>query len=306
MIRTVFLVHGHDSEVRDSLNHFLSEDLGLKTVVMEVETIRGRALVEKFEDLAWQCDFAIVIMTADDAVVTQGEFTPAWRVRQNVLLEAGFFWGRLGRERLAFLVDRDPQPELPSDIGGLGWIPITKDLTETKAKLRKELRAAGFFEGGISTATAGIPEDLHSVAGEDAEVVGVFPAATHEWHNTGGPVDDVLAFEGVAWNVPSGSPLAGHAVFGPYVRLEKSGVYDAWFCFRATYSGASRDEEVLILDAKMDSVLHPRIVKSHELSARYRLYGVPFDYQEGRLLELRVERRKDCDLWVSYTAITAG
>jgi predicted nucleotide-binding protein len=32
--------------------------------------------------------------------------------------------------------------ELPSDIQGLGWIPITPDLAETKLALHKELTLA--------------------------------------------------------------------------------------------------------------------------------------------------------------------
>jgi predicted nucleotide-binding protein len=66
------------------------------------------------------------------------------RARQNVVLEIGYFWGSIGRrESVAFLVEDDPIMELPNDIQGLGWIPITNDLGETKLKLRHELEHAG-------------------------------------------------------------------------------------------------------------------------------------------------------------------
>jgi hypothetical protein len=35
--------------------------------------------------------------------------------------------------------------ELPSDIQGIGWIPITPDLAETKLLLRRELVASGLI-----------------------------------------------------------------------------------------------------------------------------------------------------------------
>ena len=119
---------------------YLVEDLGMhrdRIEVMELEPFRGRTLVEKFEGVAARCRFAIIILSGDDVL--------CWplrkkRARQNVILELGFFWGRLGRENLAFLAD--PSIELPSDIVGVGYIPLTKDLAKTKQDLLKELRAA--------------------------------------------------------------------------------------------------------------------------------------------------------------------
>jgi predicted nucleotide-binding protein len=61
------------------------------------------------------------------------------RARQNVILELGYFMGQLGRERVAAIYR--PGTELPTDIHGLGYIP----LDETGAwrfKLAAELAAA--------------------------------------------------------------------------------------------------------------------------------------------------------------------
>jgi predicted nucleotide-binding protein len=139
----VFLVHGTNHQIRDKIDLYLTKDLGLDTIVMEAGPNRGRTLPEKFEEIAAKASFAIFIMTADDRLQDRNTGQPEDRPRQNVILEAGYFWGALGRRgHIAFLVESTPSLKLPSDIQGLGWIPITEDLAEAKLQLRKELEAA--------------------------------------------------------------------------------------------------------------------------------------------------------------------
>jgi predicted nucleotide-binding protein len=139
----VFIVHGHNTTVRDKIDLFLTKELKVQTVVMQAGHFGGRTLPEKFEELAATCSFAVFILTADDILKNQADNHELKRARQNVILEVGYFWGALGRlGKVAFLVDQDPQMDLPSDIQGVGWIPITSDLAETKMKLQKELEAA--------------------------------------------------------------------------------------------------------------------------------------------------------------------
>ncbi|MEK7315393.1 MAG: nucleotide-binding protein [Candidatus Eisenbacteria bacterium] len=144
----VFLVHGRNIDVRDKLNLYLTNELGLDVSVMEFGAHSGRTLPEKFEEIAQMSGFAVFLMTAEDQCRTPDGKT-AWRARQNVVLEIGYFWGALGRRgRVAFLVEENL--ELPSDIQGIGWIPITADLAATKRKLRKELEDAGFVRPTVS------------------------------------------------------------------------------------------------------------------------------------------------------------
>lgn len=143
----VFLVHGQDHNVRDRLDLFLTKELGLDTCVMEEEVGGGLTIPEKFETIASRCAFAIVIITGDDALTDETGKVTIRRARQNVILEIGYFWGRLGREgRIALLVERPKEIELPSDISGLGYIEITDDLAKTKERLRKELKGAGVIQ----------------------------------------------------------------------------------------------------------------------------------------------------------------
>ncbi len=144
--KKVFIVHGRNHVVRDSIALFLTNDLDLDISIMEAGVHGGRTLPEKFEDIASECGFAVFLLTADDDLIYAAQNRPARRARQNVILEIGFFWGALGRHgRLVFLVENHPDMELPSDIQGIGFIPITTDLFETKVKLQKELKAAGLL-----------------------------------------------------------------------------------------------------------------------------------------------------------------
>jgi predicted nucleotide-binding protein len=61
------------------------------------------------------------------------------RARQNVILELGWFQGRLGRKKVVVL--RDDDVEQPSDIAGLVYISLAN---EWERLLARELKAAGF------------------------------------------------------------------------------------------------------------------------------------------------------------------
>jgi predicted nucleotide-binding protein len=140
----VFIVHGRNETVLDKIDLYLTKDLKLQTHVMQAGPHAGRTLPEKFEEMAKVCKFAIFILTADDILIDKSSNKNIKRARQNVILEIGYFWGSLGRRgNVAFLGEADPEMELPSDIQGMGLIPITSDLAETKIQLRRELKEAG-------------------------------------------------------------------------------------------------------------------------------------------------------------------
>src|SRR6185295_1584158 len=96
-------------------------------VVMNLSGMGALSVPDIFEELASRVSAAIAIVTADDAGgfarnsangtelhVSQFVLTP--RARENVWVEVGWFWGRLGRKRV-FLWLRD-RIELPSDLQG--------------------------------------------------------------------------------------------------------------------------------------------------------------------------------------------
>lgn len=140
--RSVFVVHGRDEGLRETVARLL-ERLGFDPIILAEQPNQGRTLIEKFEANALDVGFAIVLLTADDfAVGPEGGEFPATpnRARQNVILELGYFMGRLGRSRVAALYK--PGTETPSDIHGLAYVPMSGD--SWRFELAKELQAAGY------------------------------------------------------------------------------------------------------------------------------------------------------------------
>jgi len=136
--KRVFLVHGHDEAARERVARFL-EKAGLEVVILHEQPNAGKTLIEKLEDNTG-VGYAVVLLTADDEGRARGDEALRPRARQNVVFEAGYLMGRLGRDRVALLYE--PEVELPSDIKGVVYIEADPH-GAWKEKLFKELRAAG-------------------------------------------------------------------------------------------------------------------------------------------------------------------
>jgi predicted nucleotide-binding protein len=133
----VFIVHGHDGEMKHAVARFV-ETLGLHPVILDEQANQGQTIIEKFEQHS-SVGYAIVLMSPDDEGNRKGDPVSP-RARQNVVLELGYFAGKLGRDRVCALV-RGKEIELPSDISGLVWVNYDSDW---QFKLAKELKAAKF------------------------------------------------------------------------------------------------------------------------------------------------------------------
>ena len=136
----VFIIHGHDEAVKNSAARFV-EKLGLTPIILHEQADRGDTVIEKFERHAGQVGFAIGLLTPDDMGrrASEGDEALQPRARQNVILETGFFLGKLGRPRVRILYRQGV--ELPSDMDGIFYIPIDDDAWQLR--LAKEMKAAG-------------------------------------------------------------------------------------------------------------------------------------------------------------------
>lgn len=135
----VFIVHGHDQEIKHSVARCV-ERLGLEAIILQEQSEQGRTIIEKFEDYA-DVDFAVVLLTPDDVGASQKDPTALQpRARQNVILELGFFIGKLGRKHVCALYKGDI--ERPSDVAGSLWIQID-DHDAWQLKLAREMKQAG-------------------------------------------------------------------------------------------------------------------------------------------------------------------
>lgn len=135
----VFIVHGHEEAVLHKVARVLDQ-LGLYPVILHEQADRGKTIIEKFESNS-DVGFAIVLLTPDDVGKSNKEENYSLRARQNVILELGYFMGKIGRDRVCAL--KLDSIEIPSDILGVIWTDIDSGGL-WKYKLGKELLAAGF------------------------------------------------------------------------------------------------------------------------------------------------------------------
>lgn len=131
----VLIIHGHDERNVYVLKDLLHSKLGLaEPVIMAQQMVPGASLPEKFERLAGNVQFAVALLTPDDqgCAVAASEWKP--RPRQNTLIEIGWFWGRLGRDRVLLLVKEEL--ELPSDLQGLEYYRFQTNVEDVSEKIR--------------------------------------------------------------------------------------------------------------------------------------------------------------------------
>ena len=135
--KKVFLVHGHDGEVKNAVARYL-EHCGLTVVILDEIAGQGRTIIEKVEDHS-SVGYAVVLMTPDDMATERDGGVPNYRARQNVIFELGFFVGKLQRGRVCVISKEGI--ERPSNYWGVEYIPWdTRD--GWTVRLRRELKAA--------------------------------------------------------------------------------------------------------------------------------------------------------------------
>ena len=138
----VFVVHGHDREMKQAVARTV-ERLGLEAVILHEKANRGQTLIEKIERYS-DVDFAVVLLSSDDTgySTVDGPEAAKPRARQNVILELGYFAGKLGRERVVAL--HRGGIEFPSDYDGVLYTPYDGDSGAWRSELSAELRESGY------------------------------------------------------------------------------------------------------------------------------------------------------------------
>ncbi|WP_181015102.1 TIR domain-containing protein [Curtobacterium sp. BH-2-1-1] len=143
---SIFIVHGHDDAALNSIRIFVHKHTGIMPTSLAEEAGRGQTIIEKFETYGDATSFVIVLLTPDDVGQTIGNHQagtePNPRARQNVVLELGYFIGKIGRKNVV-VVDADV--ERPSDLAGLSYVEYPG--LNWKDALRTELVAAGLIQG---------------------------------------------------------------------------------------------------------------------------------------------------------------
>jgi predicted nucleotide-binding protein len=163
----IFIIHGRAVQPKNDLADFLT-DCGLEPVILAEEPNRGRTIIEKLE--LSNVGYAFAILTPDDEgclcgtidklleekdkevkmgnlKISNGEVEKTkrdirFRARQNVILELGYFIGKLGRHNVCYL--HQGNLDTPSDILGLGYLEFKDSIADCYEGIITELKAAGY------------------------------------------------------------------------------------------------------------------------------------------------------------------
>ena len=140
VVSKVFIIHGHDESLKQAVARFI-EKLDLEAIILHEQPDKGKTLMEKVKDYS-SVGFAVVLLTPDDVgkSVSDPPEKLLSRARQNVVMELGYFIGKLGRNRVCALLKEGV--EKPENYNGVLYIPV--DVSGAwQLKLAKELKAAG-------------------------------------------------------------------------------------------------------------------------------------------------------------------
>lgn len=135
---TVFIVHGHDEAAKEGAARLI-ERLHLTAVILHERPDRGRTIIEKLEAHAEEAAYAVILLTPDDIGGGDSESLNP-RARQNVIMELGFFIGKLGRKKVCALLKGTI--EQPSDLSGVLYVPMD-DGASWQLRLALEMKTAG-------------------------------------------------------------------------------------------------------------------------------------------------------------------
>ena len=107
---------------------------------MHEQANAGKTVIEKFEKYA-DVKAAVILFTGDDVGKYKDDPEYEKRARQNVIFEAGYFMGKLGRENTIILAEEGLP--IQSDLSGYIYIPLD-ERQRWHFDLARELKAIGF------------------------------------------------------------------------------------------------------------------------------------------------------------------
>jgi|GEM_PF-3291799 len=125
----VFIAHGHNEVVKLKIKDFIATRLSHEPVILGEQPGRHKlTIIEALEKFSEGCEFAVILLTGDD--ITKD----SKRARQNVVHEAGFFQGRLGRSKVVLIVEKGV--EIPSNLSGIFYLEYEKEIKELFSDLQ--------------------------------------------------------------------------------------------------------------------------------------------------------------------------
>jgi len=137
----IFIVHGQDDKTKLELKNYIQNTLKLgEPIILHEKPNMGRTIIEKFEEETRYIDVVFILLTPDDKTIKIKSNEEKRRARQNVIFEAGYFYGKLGRRSGKIILLYKDQLELPSDISGIIYIDISNGIDAAGENIRKEIK----------------------------------------------------------------------------------------------------------------------------------------------------------------------
>lgn len=132
----VFIIHGHDGELKHAVARQI-EKQGLEAIILSEKMNPGKTIIEKIEQNS-NVAGAICLFTADDLGRATDEPSEKPRARQNVVFEAGYFMGKLGRSHVIIICEKDV--EIPGDLSGV----VYTEKNSWELEMLKSLKTMGY------------------------------------------------------------------------------------------------------------------------------------------------------------------
>lgn len=135
----VFIVHGHDNEMKIDVARFIDK-IGLESIILHEQASKGQTIIDKIDEYT-NVSYGIVLYSPCDLGKAKNDTELKERARQNVVFEHGYLIGKLGKNKVIALNKGDI--ETPSDIGGVVYIPYNTH-EGWKISIIKELKENNF------------------------------------------------------------------------------------------------------------------------------------------------------------------
>ena len=137
----IFVVHGHNEAMKQDVARTLAK-LDLDPIILNEKPNEGKTVMEKLTDHSG-VSFAVVLLSPDDMGYPKDKTEDAKpRARQNVIFELGYFIGKLGRENVCVLYQKEKDFEKHSDFEGV-LLTLYGTSDTWKNELIKELKNCG-------------------------------------------------------------------------------------------------------------------------------------------------------------------
>jgi predicted nucleotide-binding protein len=137
----VFVAYEKEDEVSSDVIQILQK-LELEPIILHEESNRQKTILEKIECYP-PVSFAVVILSPDDLVYPkEGTLDQAkFRAAQSVILELGYFLGKLGKQNVVAIYKKEENFKVPTDITCVIWI---EHKTGWYFQLIRELKECNF------------------------------------------------------------------------------------------------------------------------------------------------------------------